>query len=211
MKVAAYYRVSDEDLNAANQHRDVERLCQARGWTIERVYTDVVSGAAERREDWSRMMADAQRGEFGAVVVWAMDRFGRGGVAAISDAVGRLDRAGVALVSVQEPWLDTASPVRELLIAIFAWVAKQERTRLIERTRAGLKRAEAEGVVFGRPPAMPSALRRAAEVLKAGGKMADALKATEYTGDDGKPRRLSVSTLYRYGVVPKRKSKGGKT
>jgi hypothetical protein len=48
--------------------------------------------------------------------------------------------------SVQEPWLDTGGPVRELLIAIFSWIAEQERARLIERTNAGLDRAKRKGV-----------------------------------------------------------------
>src|SRR5467141_1966984 len=66
-------------------------------------------------------------------------------------AVLELDRIGVQIVSVREPWLDTSGPVRSLLIAIFSWVAEQERSRLIERTRAGLDRARREGKRIGRP------------------------------------------------------------
>lgn len=40
---------------------------------------------------------------------------------------------------------------RDLLLMIFAWVAQQERTRLIERTKAGLARARAQGKRLGRP------------------------------------------------------------
>jgi DNA invertase Pin-like site-specific DNA recombinase len=59
----------------------------------------------------------------------------------------------VRLVSVQEPWLDTGGPVRDLLLAIFSWIAAQERARLRERTRAGLERARAQGKQIGRPRA----------------------------------------------------------
>ncbi|WP_199733736.1 recombinase family protein [Corallococcus sp. CA041A] len=45
--------------------------------------------------------------------------------------------------------------VRSLLVAIFGWVAKQERHRLIERTKAGLDRARAQGKRLGRPLASP--------------------------------------------------------
>jgi hypothetical protein len=51
-------------------------------------------------------------------------------------------RLAVRILSVREPWLDTAGPVRSLLVAIFGRVAEQERTRLIERTKAGLERAD---------------------------------------------------------------------
>lgn len=43
------------------------------------------------------------------------------------------DHIGVHVISVREPWLDTSGPMGALLVAIFGWVAKQERTRLIER------------------------------------------------------------------------------
>ncbi len=62
-----------------------------------------------------------------------------------------LDRLGVTVVSVRESWLDTGSPVRSLLVAIFSWVAEQERTRLVERTKAGLQAARRRGAKIGRP------------------------------------------------------------
>jgi len=69
-------------------------------------------------------------------------------------AVLELDRIGVQVVSVREPWLDTGGPVRSLLIAIFSWCAEQERERLIERTKAGLERARRQGRRIGRPRAL---------------------------------------------------------
>jgi DNA invertase Pin-like site-specific DNA recombinase len=96
------------------------------------------------------MMADAAAGRFNVLVVWAIDRFGRSMMGNLQD-VTALDKAGVAVVSVREPWLDTAGPTRGLLLAIFSWVAEQERARLIERTKAGIARARAAGKAIGRP------------------------------------------------------------
>lgn len=45
----------------------------------------------------------------------------------------------------------TGGPIGDLLVAIFAWVAKQERERIGDRIRVGQARAKAKGVVFGRP------------------------------------------------------------
>lgn len=55
-------------------------------------------------------------------------------------------------MSHQEPWLDTAGPTAELLLAVFAWVAQQERERIAERVRAGQARARAQDVHIGRKP-----------------------------------------------------------
>jgi hypothetical protein len=57
--------------------------------------------------------------------------------------------------------LDTGGPVRDLLLAIFSWVAKQERRRLAERTCAGMQHARANGTTSGKPICRPRRLRRA--------------------------------------------------
>ncbi|MGH7295920.1 MAG: helix-turn-helix domain-containing protein [Polyangiaceae bacterium] len=41
--------------------------------------------------------------------------------------------------------------MRALLIAIFSWVAQEERARLIQRTKAGMVAARKRGSKIGRP------------------------------------------------------------
>ena len=86
------------------------------------------------------------------------------------------DRLGVPVISVREGWLDTSGPVRPLLVAIFGWVAEQERSRLIERTMAGLARARAQGKRLGRPPASRILLHAARDLVVAGTSVAEAAK-----------------------------------
>ena len=58
----------------------------------------------------------------------------------------KLKTHGIGLKSLQEPWLDISEDgMGELLIAIFSWVAKQERMRISERTKEGLKKAKNVG------------------------------------------------------------------
>ncbi len=83
------------------------------------------------------------------LIVWALDRFGRSMTGNLTDVL-ELDRIGVSVVSVRESWLDTGGPVSSLLIATFSWVAKQERARLVERTKAGLEQARRRGAKIGR-------------------------------------------------------------
>jgi DNA invertase Pin-like site-specific DNA recombinase len=87
-----------------------------------------------------------------------------------------LDRLGVRVVSVRETWLDTDSLVRPLLVAIFGWVVDQERTRLIERTKAGMSRARTEGKKIGRPRTSTVLLHAAAELVAAGVPVAEAAR-----------------------------------
>lgn len=152
-RAVAYLRVSRGEQDWANQRPDVEQLARARGFALLSQYVENVSAAARVRPAFESMMEAARLGKFDVLLVWALDRFGRSMVGNVA-AVLELDRLGVQVVSVKEAWLDSGGPVRSLLIAIFSWIAEQERVRLGERTRAGLERARARGVRLGRPPSL---------------------------------------------------------
>ena len=148
---AIYLRVSTEGQDSANQRPAVLQLVKARGYKVVRVFEETAS-SAKARPVYDRMLVEAHRGEFEVLVVWALDRFGRSLVGNVN-AVRQLSECGVRIVSVQEPWLDTHGPVRDLLLAIFSWVAEQERRRIGERSRAAIERARKEGKQIGRPRA----------------------------------------------------------
>jgi DNA invertase Pin-like site-specific DNA recombinase len=150
-RAAVYLRVSTDKQSTENQRPEVELLARTRGYTVVKVYEEQAS-VAKKRPAYERMMKDAKRGVFDVLIVWAIDRFGRSMVGNLGDVL-ELDRVGVQVVSVRESWLDTGSPVRTLLIAIFSWVAEQERARLVERTKAGIVAARRRGARLGRPKA----------------------------------------------------------
>lgn len=145
--VAVYYRVSTAAQSLACQRPDVEALLARHGLTVSLIYEERAS-AAKHRPQFQQLLADAQAKKFNTLVVWALDRFGRSMAGNLTDLLA-LDKLGVTVLSAREPWLDTAGPVRELLIAIFSWVAQQERARLIERTNAGIAHAKASGKRWG--------------------------------------------------------------
>jgi putative DNA-invertase from lambdoid prophage Rac len=148
-RASVYFRVSTGEQHTENQEPDVHRLVAARGFVEVARYVESVSTRKDRPE-FERMLDDARRGLFDVLVIWSLDRFGRdtiGNMLAVRD----LDRLGVQLVSVKESWLDTTGPTRTLLVAIFSWVAEQERERRSERTKAGLARVRCNGSRSGRP------------------------------------------------------------
>lgn len=176
-RAALYVRVSKDEQHTDNQVPELRRMAEARGFEPV-VYEEIESGA-KRRPVLDRLVADAKRGTFRAVFVWALDRLGRGGAAEACRLVEEFDRLKVGVISARESWLDTSpdNPMRELLIAITATFAKMERTRLIERTRAGLDRARRLGKRLGRPPASPILVRAAADLVAAGMPVAEAARS----------------------------------
>jgi DNA invertase Pin-like site-specific DNA recombinase len=174
-KCACYLRVSDPSRQTtANQEDEVRQLALARGY--EPVMYLEGESAAKARPVLDRVMSDVRAGRVQAVAFWAIDRVHRSMTGAINTVL-ELDRLGVRVLSVRESWLDTSGPVRPLLVAIFGWVAEQERARLIERTHAGLERARKEGTRLGRPPTSPILLRAAADLVASGTSIAAAAKA----------------------------------
>jgi DNA invertase Pin-like site-specific DNA recombinase len=177
MKAAAavYLRVSKAKQETENQRPDVMRVVRARGLTPV-LYVETAS-AAGARPVFDRLMADAAGGAFRVLVVWALDRFGRSMARNVRDVL-ELDRLGVQIVSVREPWLDTGAPARDLLLAIFSWVAEQERARIVERTLAGMARAAAAGRHPGRPPRADAGEReRVYRLHREGGTVRDIARA----------------------------------
>jgi DNA invertase Pin-like site-specific DNA recombinase len=183
-RAAIYLRVSSDKQTVENQRPEVEQLARNRGFEVVQVFEEQAS-AVKHRPQYEAMLKDARRGKFGAVVCWALDRFGRSMVGNLQDVL-ELDRVGVEVVSVREPWLDTGGPVRTLLIGIFSWCAEQERNRLVSRTRLGLERARRMGTKLGRPRAQVDVVR--ARELRAGGRT-----LRQVAADMG----VGVATLHR--------------
>ena len=154
MRIALYCRVSknDESQDPQNQLNPLRDYAKVLGGEIVTEYVDMASGSNGDRKEFLRMLDDADKRKFDLLLVWALDRLSREGISNTLAYLARLKRGGVALKSLQESWLDTRDEgIGQLLLAIFSWVANQERKRIIERTKAGLERAKKEGKQLGRP------------------------------------------------------------
>jgi DNA invertase Pin-like site-specific DNA recombinase len=151
MNAAIYARVST--LNGQNpemQLRELREYCQRRGWTAALEYVDVgISGAKEKRPQLDRLLADAHRRHFDAVIVWRFDRFARS-VSHLLRALETFRSLGIEFVSLSEQ-VDTSTPAGKLVFTVLGAVAELERSLIVERVRAGLRNARAKGKRLGRP------------------------------------------------------------
>lgn len=169
---AIYLRVSTAQQTTDNQEPECLALVAQNGWRLFEVYREQES-AAKKRPIFEAMLEEARSGRFRYLVVWRLDRFGRRMQGNINDVLD-LDRLGVQVVSVREPWMASGGSSRNLLLAIFSWLAEEERRVLIERVRAGMARAKAEGKTWGHPPVSPERLEAAARDVRRGAKIAEA-------------------------------------
>ncbi len=153
MKVAIYARVSttDKGQDTTNQLRELRQYAEASGWTVYKEYVDHASGAGVERPQFDLMFADAAKKRFNVVLFWSLDRFTREGTLPTLQYLQALTKYGVAWKSHQEQYIDSLGPFSDIVIAIFATMAKMEKLRIGERTRAGMVTARLKGSQIGRP------------------------------------------------------------
>lgn len=152
--VAIYARVStrDKGQDVENQLAQLRGYTERMGWKIVHEYLDQASGKTAMRGAFKELFAAAAERRFDVVLVWGLDRFTREGVLETFEHVRRLNQYGVQFESFTEPHFRTTGQAGELMLAVAAWIAKQERARMVERTLAGLARAASKGRYPGRPP-----------------------------------------------------------
>jgi len=152
-KCVLYKRIStiNGGQDPENQTEPLKKMAESLGLEVVGEYTDTASGGNSNRPRFQQMLQDARERKFDFILVWALDRFSREGMLNTLHYLEELRKNKVALKSLQESWLDTSDQgMGQLLIAIFSWVAKQEKERISERTKAGLQRAKASGKKLGR-------------------------------------------------------------
>jgi DNA invertase Pin-like site-specific DNA recombinase len=153
MKVAIYARVSTKDKGQStdNQLPDLRRYAEVLGYTLYKEYAEEESGSTANRTQFQKLFADAHQRKFDLVLFWSLDRFSREGALPTLQHLNLLESYGVGYKSYTEQYLDSTGIFKEAVISILAIVAKQERVRLSERTRAGLERARGKGTQLGKP------------------------------------------------------------
>ena len=149
-RAVLYLRVSTVDQHPESQLHDLRGLAAQRGFEIVQEYSDTISGAKARRPGLDQLMADARRGKFDVLLIWAFDRLARS-VRHFLEVLDELSHLKVEFVSFREN-VDTGGPLGRAMIIIIGAIAELERNLIIERVRAGMRRAKLEGRRLGRAP-----------------------------------------------------------
>jgi DNA invertase Pin-like site-specific DNA recombinase len=149
-RAALYCRVSTGDQNLDTQLLDLREFAKQRGFELVGEYTDVISGAKSKRPGLDRLMADARRRRFDVLLVSAFDRVARS-VKHFLEVLDELNRLGIEFISLREN-IDTGGALGRALLTIIAAIAELERSLIVERVKAGMRRAKLEGRRIGRAP-----------------------------------------------------------
>jgi DNA invertase Pin-like site-specific DNA recombinase len=200
VRVAIYARVSTANTGQSPeiQLRELREYCERRNWTVAGEYVDVgISGAKDSRPELNRLMSDAHRRRFDAIVVWKFDRFARS-VSHLLKALETFQALGIEFVSLTEG-VDTSTPAGRMIFTVLGAVAALERSLIRERVKAGLRNAKAKGKHVGRPKL---SLDRS-EIARLRAQGLSWVRISEELGvGEGTVRRAAISSAKTLSAVP---------
>ncbi|HHT4298460.1 TPA: recombinase family protein [Citrobacter werkmanii] len=141
-----YVRVSTNDQNTALQRNALESA------GCELIFEDKISGKVSDRPGLKKVLRTLSEGD--TLVVWKLDRLGRS-MRHLVVLVEELREKGVNFRSLTDS-IDTSTPMGRFFFHVMGALAEMERELIVERTRAGLAAARAEGRIGGRRPKFSS-------------------------------------------------------
>jgi len=144
-KVALYVRVSTEKQEALNQLIQLKEYCVKSDYDVFNDYVDIISGKENKRPAYDLMFLHAHRKYFDIVLFWDLSRFSRSGTLFTLQKLKELENLRIDWVSYTEPYFNSIGDFRDVIISILSTLAKIEREKISERTKAGLKRAKNVG------------------------------------------------------------------
>jgi DNA invertase Pin-like site-specific DNA recombinase len=151
-RVAFYLRVSTDGQTVENQRRELEALAQRHGWHVVHVFADEgISGAKgrDKRPALDAMLKGVARREFDLVAAWSVDRLGRS-LRHLVELLEELKAKGIDLY-LHRQGLDTSTPTGKMMFQMLGVFSEFERAMIVDRVKAGMRRAKAQGKAIGRP------------------------------------------------------------
>jgi putative DNA-invertase from lambdoid prophage Rac len=170
-KCLIYARCSTQDQETDNQVSQLKEYASKQGWEVTDVIVDVCSGGKgiKDRPGLDKVFDLARRRKFDLLLFWALDRFSREGSRKTIGYLSMLDDAGVDWHSYSEPYISSLGIFKDAIIAILSALAKQEKVRISERTKAGLERTvRVNHTRLGRPKTDPEKVKRVLDLRKQG-------------------------------------------
>ena len=151
MKVAIYVRVSTDKQESENQLIQLREFAQKNDWKIFKEYVDIISGKETSRPSFDLLFQDAHKKLFDIVLFWDLSRFSRAGTLFTLQKLQELKNSGIDWASYQEPYIRSIEQFSDVIISLLSTIAKIEREKISQRTKAGLERLKAQGKKLGRP------------------------------------------------------------
>lgn len=194
--IVAYLRVSTGHQVLDNQSNEISKYADAKGITIDKWVTEVVSG---KRKGSERKLGAAikKMKEGDMLIVTEISRLSRT-LMDIMSIMGTLLQKGVNLYSIKDGYSFDNSINSKVLIFAFGLVAEIERNLISLRTKEALELRKLQGVKLGRPK---NTLRKMNILIDNISCIVKALERGETKAKICRRYRISFSTFTRFEKI----------
>lgn len=150
MRAAIYTRISRDELGdglgVQRQEADCRAVCERRGWTVSRVYTDndISAYSGRRRPHYTALVEAIAGGAIDVVVAWAPERLHRS-PRELEDFLELLERTGCIVETVKAGAWDVSTSHGRLVARMLGEVSRAESERTGERVSRAHQQAKANG------------------------------------------------------------------
>jgi len=165
---AIYVRVSTTKQDLENQLIQLREYCNKKGYEIYNEYSDIISGKEISRPAFDRMFLDAHKRLFNLVLFWDLSRFSRAGTLYTLQKLKELENLNINWESYQEPYLNSIGQFKDVVLSIMSTLAKIEREKISERTKAGLQTSKKKHLIGKRGKDKKPRIRRKDKGIKRG-------------------------------------------
>ena len=132
-----YARVSTTEQNVESQIDAIHEAC------YEKIFAHRADGDDTiRRPELNKLIEQLRKGD--TVVFTALDRLARN-LRFLLDILETIKQHGAGIKSLNEPIIDTSTPIGEFALQIFGVIAEFERQRIRQRIQAGVRHARKSG------------------------------------------------------------------
>lgn len=167
MKSVIYARVSTTKQELNNQLNELRKYIDRMGWENVGEYKEIVTGYKVQRKQFNKLFEDAHKRKFDVVLFWDLTRFSRSGTLYTLQKLRELDNLKIAWHSYNEPYISSVGEFKDIVLALLSTMAKLERDKISERTKAGLERVKLMGGKIGRQKGAKDKKKRKRRYFKA--------------------------------------------
>lgn len=145
----AYIRVSTEKQTIENQRFEINNYCENRNITLDSYVEEIMSGTiAIHQRKLGVLLQKLQKGDI--LIISELSRLGR----SLLQVMGILNtciQKEIIIYSIKENFELSDNINSKVLAFAFSLSAEIERQLISQRTKEGLARRKAEGIILGRP------------------------------------------------------------
>lgn len=200
--VYAYIRVSTDDQDVENQRHAITQYCQSNSIEVGKWIVDQsVSGKKSAKDRaLGKYLHKMQAGDI--LMVMEISRMGRVMIDVINTVVNLIDKKCALITCRDNKRYAHTDAFSILMLSLYTFFAQQEREMISARTKEGLARRRAEGVVLGRPRGrksdslkLDSKKSKVLELIEAGKSYAEIARRL-------KVNRMTVSSFVKRNGLP---------